>query len=119
MTEQTNAELIAEARTYVTDEYITPDTRPEESLIRRLAAALEAADQRAAEYAVVVEKVRALSDWEGPNESPAKEDFVVLLDSILATAPAAALREHACTEDDGQGEHCKACGIEREEQKHG
>lgn len=44
MTEQTNAELIAEAKTYVTDEYITPDTRPEESLIRQLAAALEAAE---------------------------------------------------------------------------
>lgn len=47
MTEQTNADLIAEAQTHVTDEYITPDTSPEESLIRRLAAALKAAEQRA------------------------------------------------------------------------
>ena len=44
MTDKTIAELIAEAETHVTDEYITPDTSPEESLIRRLAAALEAAE---------------------------------------------------------------------------
>lgn len=47
MTDQTNAELIEEARTHVTDEYITPDTSAEESLIRRLASALEDAEKRA------------------------------------------------------------------------
>ena len=45
MTDMSIAELIAEAQTHVTDEYITPDTSAEESLIRRLAAALEAADK--------------------------------------------------------------------------
>lgn len=46
MTKQSTEALIAEAQTCVTDEYITPDTPFEEALIRRLAAALEAATVR-------------------------------------------------------------------------
>lgn len=90
MTEQTNAELIAEAKTYVTDEYITPDTSPEESLIRRLAAALQAAEQRAAEYAAVVEKVRTVIH--GPSGLSINEEKVWQIVNS-ATAPDDALRE--------------------------
>lgn len=70
MTEETNAELIAEARTHVTDEYITPDTSAEESLIRRLASALEAAEQRAEEAERLAEVRReTIREYERENEA--------------------------------------------------
>lgn len=87
MTEQTNAELIAEARGI--DFVWVLDNSPDDSVetIQELADALEAADQRAAELAAVVEKVRA---WAGSHSGSA----VSIIRSLLATAPADALREH-------------------------
>lgn len=111
MTEQTNAELIADVRSIDSDWVL--DNSPDDSVetIQELAAALEAAEQRAekaeatAEHlhdedsreivaltqerdalAAVVEKVRA---WAGSHSGSA----VSIIRSLLATAPSDALRE--------------------------
>lgn len=87
MSEQNNAELIAEANKLLAENQWTSGWGVE-SLAERLAERLEAADQRAAEYAAVVEKAgRVLTtDYHG---SPAEADVL----PILATVPADALRE--------------------------
>lgn len=87
MTEQTNAALIAEAgHAILTNDY---ERAYHGGLVERLAAALEAAEQRAAEYAAVVEKVRTFierqSGWFRYRAEP--------VSTVLDTAPADALRE--------------------------
>lgn len=90
MTEQTNAELIADVRSIDADWVL--DNSPEDSVetIRELAAALEAAEQRAAVPAAVVEKVRSVIERENGWFRYRAEQ----VSTDLATAPADALREH-------------------------
>ena len=87
MTKQTTEALIAEAgHAILTNDY---ERAYHGGLVERLADALEAAEQRAAEYAAVVEKVRVFierqSGWFRYRAEP--------VSTVLATAPADALRE--------------------------
>lgn len=99
MAEQSNADLIAEARDFV-QMGSGINVMEADRLIEELSRELEAADQRATEYAAVIEKA---------------EDFVTrhYLDTrfgdevlpILATAPADVLREvKAAAWDEGAGD---------------
>lgn len=94
MTEQTNAELIVDARQLGRHSIVS--TPEHANMLGRLAAALEASGKKAAELAAVVEKVR---EWIAENR-PIKctyvgteEDDADILLSLLATTPADALRE--------------------------
>src|SRR5690606_14443773 len=88
MTEQANAELIAKANAISTNDVVA-NPRRYRNLIVRLAAALEAADQRAAEYAAVVEKAEAFVTWHYPDTRFGDEVL-----PILASTGADVLREH-------------------------
>lgn len=87
MTEQTNADLIAELRGFAAG-----SESARASLMRDAADALEAADQRATEYAAVVEKVRAWADRnKGTGYGTGTGASALEVLDILATAPADAL----------------------------
>jgi len=113
MTEQSNAELTAEANKLLAENQWTSGWGVE-SLAERLAAALEAADQRAEnaerqhrlsqkawaetlsdrnQYAAVVEKVRKAIDGPHPANSGLDSYTLAHLSPLLDAAPADALRE--------------------------
>lgn len=86
MTDTTNAELIAENRKWLRLHQANSYQAEAARRMIRVLDALEAADQRAAELAAVVEKVRA---WAGSHSG----STVSIIRSLLATAPADVLRE--------------------------
>lgn len=69
-TEQTNAAMIADVRSIDNDWVL--DNSPDDSVetIQELADALEAAEQRAAVLAAVVEKVRSVIERERSSRDP-------------------------------------------------
>ena len=81
MTEQTNADLIAEAR----DIWEADDLYPDQ-MIPRLVKALEASDQERGQYAAVVEAIQSwFNEYNG--EDPGVGGWYALEVNLEATAP--------------------------------